>query len=53
MRPIIALSAYAMKGDKERFQKAAMNSYISKSIKKNQSIETIEKVFHENQGEKR
>ena len=51
MIPIIALTAYAMKGDKERFLKAGMNSYISKPIKQNQLMETIEKVFYENQGE--
>ena len=50
MIPIIALTAYAMKGDKERFLKAGMNSYISKPIKQNQLMETIEKVFYENQG---
>ena len=51
MIPIIALTAYAMKGDKERFLKAGMNSYISKPIKQNQLMETIEKLFYENQGE--
>jgi signal transduction histidine kinase/CheY-like chemotaxis protein len=51
MTPIIALTAYAMKGDKERFLKAGMNSYISKPIKQNQLMETIEKLFYENQGE--
>ena len=49
--PIIALTAHAMKGDKERFLKAGMNSYISKPIKQNQLMETIEKLFYENQGE--
>jgi signal transduction histidine kinase/DNA-binding response OmpR family regulator len=51
MTPIIALTAYAMKGDKERFLKAGMNSYISKPIKQDQLMETIEKLFYENQGE--
>jgi signal transduction histidine kinase/DNA-binding response OmpR family regulator len=51
MTPIIALTAYAMKGDKERFLKAGMNSYISKPIKQNELMETIEKLFYENQGE--
>lgn len=51
MTPIIALTAHAMKGDKERFLKAGMNSYISKPIKQNQLMETIEKLFYENQGE--
>jgi two-component system sensor histidine kinase/response regulator len=51
MTPIIALTAHAMKGDKERFLKAGMNSYISKPIKQDQLMETIEKLFYENQGE--
>jgi signal transduction histidine kinase/CheY-like chemotaxis protein len=40
--PIIALTAHAMKGDKERFMEAGMNLYISKPIKQAELIEAIE-----------
>jgi two-component system, sensor histidine kinase and response regulator len=49
--PIIALTAHAMKGDKERFLKIGMNSYISKPIKQNELMETIEKLVYENIGD--
>jgi len=51
MTPIIALSAYALKVDKERFLKTGMKPNISKSIKQNQLAETIEELFYEGQGE--
>jgi signal transduction histidine kinase/CheY-like chemotaxis protein len=43
--PIIALTAHAMKGDKERFLEAGMNSYISKPIKQAKLMKTIEKLL--------
>ena len=41
--PIIALTAHAMKGDKERFLEAGMNAYLSKPIE----IEALTKILEE------
>ncbi len=41
--PIIALTANALKGDKERFLSEGMDQYISKPIK----VETIESILHQ------
>jgi signal transduction histidine kinase/DNA-binding response OmpR family regulator len=43
--PIIALTANAMKGDKERFLAAGMDEYLSKPIKIKNVISTIKKVI--------
>lgn len=43
--PIVALTAHAMKGDKERFLEAGMNSYISKPIKQAQLMETLSSIL--------
>ncbi len=43
--PIIALTAHAMKGDKERFLEVGMNAYLSKPIKQIELIEEIEKYL--------
>ncbi|MCP4149297.1 MAG: response regulator, partial [bacterium] len=40
--PIVALTAHAMKGDKERFLEAGMDSHVSKPLKQLKLIETIE-----------
>lgn len=42
--PIVALSAYALKGDKERFLALGMDGYISKPVDMNQLFNTIEQV---------
>ncbi len=39
--PIVALTAHALKGDKERFLEAGMNDYIAKPIKMTEFYKTI------------
>jgi CheY-like chemotaxis protein len=46
--PIIALTAHAMKGDRERFLEAGMNNYISKPIKQAELMGAIEKLIYKN-----
>ncbi len=41
--PVIAMTAHAMKGDKERCLKAGMDDYISKPIEPQELIDAIEK----------
>jgi len=40
--PIIAMTAHAIKGDRERFVEAGMDDYISKPIRPQQMIDAIE-----------
>jgi two-component system, sensor histidine kinase and response regulator len=42
--PIIAMTAHAMSGDKERCLKAGMDSYISKPVSSDELFATIEKL---------
>ncbi len=43
--PIIAMTAYAMTGDKEKFLEAGMNGYVSKPVSKDELLQTIEQVM--------
>jgi len=43
--PIIALTAHAMKGDKERCLEAGMEGYLSKPLKMEELYETIENII--------
>jgi two-component system, sensor histidine kinase len=42
--PVLAITGYAVKGDKERFLEAGMNGYISKPINENELIKEIIRV---------
>ncbi len=44
--PIVAMTAYAVKGDKERFLEAGMDDYISKPVRSRLLSETIERYVH-------
>ncbi len=46
--PIIALTAFALKGDKERFMAMGMDEYISKPVKMDEFFETIERISIKN-----
>jgi PAS domain S-box-containing protein len=39
--PVVALTAYAMKGDKERFLEAGMTAYVSKPVNMDKLLRTI------------
>lgn len=46
--PIIAVTAFALEGDKEEFLEAGCSHYISKPFLKSQLIELIEEAIQEN-----
>ncbi len=45
--PVIALTSYAMTGDKERFIKEGFTDYISKPIDKDSFLDTVKKAIGE------
>lgn len=46
--PIVAVTAYAMVGDKEEFIKSGCTHYLSKPFKKNELLELISEITHQN-----
>lgn len=46
--PVIALTSYAMKGDRERFLAAGFDGYIAKPISKEELVATIQRYGPEN-----
>lgn len=43
--PVIALTAHALQGDKERFLKAGMDGYVQKPLQVSELIKALEKVI--------
>jgi response regulator RpfG family c-di-GMP phosphodiesterase len=45
--PIVAMTAYSMKEDKERFIKAGLDDYVSKPIKANELLQKIRQILND------
>ncbi|HZL72362.1 MAG TPA: response regulator [Planctomycetota bacterium] len=43
--PVVAMTAHAMKGDRERFIQAGMDEYVSKPIRVEELFEAVERVL--------
>ena len=52
LAPIVAMTAYSMKEDKERFIKSGLDDYISKPIKANELLNKIRSLLHIERGDK-
>ncbi len=51
--PIIALTAFAMKGDKERFLNRGMNAFVSKPLNDKELLGTIDRLLKSSEDEKK
>ena len=52
LAPIVAMTAYSMKEDKERFIKSGLDDYISKPIKASELLNKIRSLLHIEKGTK-
>jgi CheY-like chemotaxis protein len=46
--PVIAMTACAMKGDRERFLAAGMDGYVSKPVRSRELLEVLEAAVPQN-----
>lgn len=46
--PIVAITAFALRGDKEKFISMGMDAYIAKPVKMKELFKTIEEIFFKN-----